>query len=197
MKFDPVTQTEQVIFKPDLTIYGNYYWIYGLNLKNDQIICEIYSSPNFNSSVKKTFTQIGELYPTIFAKDEDSVIDKENNIVFSKNTVCQNIEKLCQTAEDITYNVEPSNSFGEHTYLGTGTVITLYKNEEKIAEYTIVIDGDLDGDSVCDTLDIALTEMSMNKNRTPSEIECYAANGMAIDEINIDSFQYVVNTALG
>ena len=53
MKFDPVTQTEQVIFKPDLTIYGNYYWIYGLNLKNDQIICEIYSSPNFNSSVKK------------------------------------------------------------------------------------------------------------------------------------------------
>ena len=50
---------------------------------------------------------------------------------------------------------------------------------------------------VCDALDIALAEMSMNKNRTPSEIECYAANGMAINEINIDSFQYVVNTALG
>ena len=67
---------------------------------------------------------------------------------------------------------------------------------EKIAEYTIVIDGDLDGDSVCDALDIALTEMSMNGNKVPSAIECYAANGMSADEININSFQYVVNTAL-
>lgn len=197
MRYDPETQTEEVIYKPDLTLYGNYYWIYGLNLKNDKIICEIYSSPNFNSSVKAKFTQTCELYKEIYVVDEKSVIDKENNIIFSENDACQSIEEICKTAEDITYNVEPSSSFGEYNFLGTGTVVTLYKNEEKIAEYTIVIDGDLDGDSVCDALDIALTEMSMNKNRTPSEIECYAANGMAIDEINIDSFQYVVNTALG
>ena len=197
MKFDPETQLEEAIFKPDLTLYGNYYWIYGLNLKNDKISCEIYSSPNFNSSVKAKFTQTCELYKEIYVVDEKSVIDKENNIIFSENDACQSVEEICKTAEDITYNVEPSSSFGEYNFLGTGTVVTLYKNEEKIAEYTIVIDGDLDGDSVCDALDIALTEMSMNKNRTPSEIECYAANGMAINEINIDSFQYVVNTALG
>ena len=197
MRYDPETQTEEVIFKPDLTLYGNYYWIYGLNLKNDKISCEIYSSPNFNSSVKAKFTQTCELYKEIYVADENSVIDKENSIIFSRNDACQSVEEICKTAEDITYNVEPSSSFGEYNYLGTGTVITLYKGEEKTAEYTIVIDGDLDGDSVCDALDIALTEMSMNKNRTPSEIECYAANGMAIDEINIDSFQYVVNTALG
>lgn len=197
MRYDPETQTEEVIFKPDLTLYGNYYWIYGLNLKNDKISCEIYSSPNFNSSVKAKFTQTCELYKEIYVADENSVIDKENSIIFSRNDACQSVEEICKTAEDITYNVEPSSSFGEYNFLGTGTVVTLYKNEEKIAEYTIVIDGDLDGDSVCDALDIALTEMSMNKNRTPSEIECYAANGMAIDEINIDSFQYVVNTALG
>ena len=197
MRYDPETQTEEVIFKPDLTLYGNYYWIYGLNLKNDKISCEIYSSPNFNSSVKAKFTQTCELYKEIYVADENSVIDKENSIIFSRNDACQNIEEICKTAKDITYNVEPSSSFGEYNFLGTGTVVTLYKNEEKIAEYTIVIDGDLDGDSVCDALDIALTEMSMNKNRTPSEIECYAANGMAINEINIDSFQYVVNTALG
>ena len=196
MRFDPETQTEQVIFKPDLAMYGDYYWIYGLNLMNDKIICEIYSSPNFNSSVKANYTQTGELYPTILAIDENSVIDKENNVIFSENTICQNIEEICKTAEDITYNVEPSSSFGEHKYFGTGSVVTLYKDEEKIGEYTIVINGDLDGDSVCDALDSALAEMSMNKNKIPSAIECYAANGMPMDEININSFQYVVNTAL-
>ncbi|MBE6814577.1 MAG: hypothetical protein E7522_03905 [Ruminococcaceae bacterium] len=197
MRYDPETQTDEVIFKPDLTVYGNYFWIYGLNIKNDKIICEIYSSPNFNSSVKANYTLTSELYKEIYVADEKSVIDKENNIIFSENDACQSVEEICKTAEDITYNVEPSSSFGEYSYLGTGTVVTLYKNEEKIAEYTIVIDGDLDGDSVCDALDISLAELSMNKNRTPSEIECYAANGMAIAEINIDSFQYVVNTALG
>ncbi len=196
MRFNPETQTEEEIFKPDLAIYDDYYWIYGLNLKNDKIICEIYSSPNFNISVKTNYTQTGELYPTILATDESSVIDKANNVVFSKNTICQNIEEICKTAEDITYNVEPSNSFGEYSYLGTGTVISLYKDEEKIAEYTIVIDGDLDGDSVCDALDVALTEMSMSGNKTPSAIECYAANGSNKETIDISSFQYVVNTAI-
>lgn len=196
MRFDPATQTEEAIFKPDLTIYDDYYWIYGLNLKNNKITCEIYSSANFNSSVKANYTQTYELYQNIIATDENTVIDEENNVIFSENTICQNIEEICKTAEDITYNIEASASFDEYNYFGTGTVITLYKNEGKIAEYTIVINGDLDGDSVCDALDIALAEMSISGSKTPSAIECYAANGSNKGTIDITSFQYVVNTAI-
>ncbi len=196
IRFDPVTQTEEEFFKPDLTIFDDYYWIYGFDIKDNKIVCEIYSSPNFNRTVKEKFTLTYDLYQLILPTDEDSSIDKENNIIFSQNTICKNIEEICKTAEDITCNVTPSANFGEYSYLGTGSVITIYKNEEKIAEYTIVIDGDLDGDSICDALDVALTEMSMNKNRTPSEIECYAANGMASSNIDINSFQHIVNTAI-
>ena len=197
IRFDPLTQTEEEFFKPDLTIFDDYYWIYGFDIKDNKIVCEIYSSPNFNRTVKENFTLTYDLYQLILPTDEDSSIDKENNVIFSQNTICKNIEEICKTAEDITCRVTPSANFGEYSYLGTGSVITLFKNEEKIAEYTIVIDGDLDGDSVCDALDAALAELSMNGHRTPSDIECYAANGTASNKIDIDSFQYIVNTAIG
>ncbi len=196
MKFDPVTQNEEEIFKPDLTNYNDYFWIYGLNIKNDKIICEIYSSPNFDGSVKSNYTQTCELYQMILPTDKNSIIDKESNIIFSENIVCKNIEEICKISDDITYTVVASNSSVTTGYLGTGSIITLYKNDEKIAEYTIVIDGDLDGDSVCDGLDVALAEMATTNARTPSAIECYAANGVAREVIDISAFQNVVNTAL-
>lgn len=196
MKFDPVTQNEEEIFKPDLTNYNDYFWIYGLNIKNDKIICEIYSSPDFDGSVKSNYTQTCELYQMILPTDKNSIIDKESNIIFSENIVCKNIEEICKISDDITYTVVASNSSVTAEYLGTGSIITLYKNDEKIAEYTIVIDGDLDGDSVCDGLDVALAEMATTNARTPSAIECYAANGVAREVIDISAFQNVVNTAL-
>ena len=196
MKFDPVTQNEEEIFKPDLTNYNDYFWIYGLNIKNDKIICEIYSSPNFDGSVKSNYSQTCELYQMILPTDKNSIIDKESNIIFSENIVCKNIEEICKISDDITYTVVASNSSVTAEYLGTGSIITLYKNDEKIAEYTIVIDGDLDGDSVCDGLDVALAEMATTNARTPSAIECYAANGVAREVIDISAFQNVVNTAL-
>ena len=196
MKYNPATQTEEEVFKPDLTVYSDYFLIYGLNIKNEKIICEIYSSPNFNSSVKSKYTQECELYKLIFPADENSVIDTENNVIFSEASVCQDIESICKTAEDVTCTIEASVSFGDIQYLGTGSVISLYRNDEKVAEYTIIINGDLDGDSVSDTLDIALAEMSMTGSRNPSATECYAANGSNKESIDISSLQYVVNTAI-
>ena len=196
MKFDPITQTEEEFFKPNLTLYDDYFWIYGLNIKKGKIICEIYSSPNFDGSVKSNYTQTYELYQAILPTNENTTIDKENNIIFSKNAICQNIEDICKTTEDITCYIEASNNYGEKEYIGTGSKIALYKNNEKIAEYTIVIDGDLTGDSVCNAIDVALAEMALSNTRPPSAIECYAANGSSKEVIDISSFQYVVNTAL-
>jgi hypothetical protein len=121
----------------------------------------------------------------------------EDNIIFTGVSLCENIKNIVIFSENTTYETSASFKNSTTEFLGTGSIISIFENGEKIAEYTIVIDGDLDGDSVCDGLDVALTELAMNKNRIPSSIECYAANGMALDEIDINSFQYVVNTAIG
>ena len=133
---------------------------------------------------------------TIITPLENTTLDEENNVIFSNIEICQNISQLCKTQSDMVCEISPSTVIEGTNFIGTGSVVTLYKNDEKIAEYKIIINGDLNGDSVCDVLDVALTEICIY-NKTPSAIECYAANGMAINEIDINSLQYVVNTALG
>jgi hypothetical protein len=54
----------------------------------------------------------------------------------------------------------------------------------------------LNGDSVCDVLDVASAELCKSNNKIPSANECYAANGNASETIDINSLQNVVNTAL-
>ena len=43
--------------------------------------------------LKEKFTLTYDLYQLILPTDEDSSIDKENNIIFSQNTICKNIEE--------------------------------------------------------------------------------------------------------
>jgi len=128
---------------------------------------------------------------------ENSVLDEENSIVFTGLDICKNAEDIFEFAENVTYNITPSITLNEIDFIGTGTFIEIYENEEKIAEYKIIVNGDLNGDSICDVIDASLAELALTKNRTPTTDECFAANGMVKEEIDIDSFQYVINTALG
>ena len=128
---------------------------------------------------------------------ENSVLDEENSIIFTELDLCKNAEEIFDFSETTTYEITPSIVLNDNEFIGTGSVIVIYENEEKIAEYKIIVNGDLNGDSVCDVIDASLAELSLNDNRTPTMDECFAANGMAKEIIDIDSFQYVVNTALG
>lgn len=231
-KYNPETNTEEEFFKPDLTIYDDYYWIYGLNANNCKITCEIFNTPNFDDTVKAKFTQstpfhkkgewittkeptteeYGELQllcyrcseiletkqipPVLFTATENSVVDKENSVVFSSASACETIEEIIKLSDNTTYTVSPSISSDKLQILGTGSIITIYKDGEKISEHTIIIKGDLNGDSVCDVLDVASAELCRSNNKIPSANECYAANGTASESININALQSVVNTAL-
>lgn len=231
-KYNPETNTEEEFFKPDLTIYDDYYWIYGLNANNCKITCEIFNTPNFDDTVKAKFTQstpfhkegewittkeptteeYGEIQTTcykckevletkqidklLFDTKDNSIIDEQNSVIFSTLDICDNIEDLLIITDSVTYNISASFAFDETTLLGTGSVIEIYKDNEKISEHTIIIKGDLNGDSVCDVLDVASAELCRSNNKIPSANECYAANGTASESININALQSVVNTAL-
>lgn len=135
--------------------------------------------------------------PRIFlcaAENTDTVID--DSIVFTNNDLCQNVEALVAFSDNLTYEISASIKGDTFEFLGTGSIISIYENGEKVSEYKIIVAGDLNGDSVCDVLDVACAELSVTNNRIPSADECYAANGIKKDIIDESSFQYVVNTAL-
>ncbi len=137
-----------------------------------------------------------ENIPEIFVapvENTDTTID--DDFVFTKLDLCNDIESLVNFSDNVTYEISASFKTSTTEFLGTGTIISIYENGEKVSDYKIIVAGDLNGDSVCDVLDVACTELSLTNNRIPSADECYAANGSKKDTIDEASFQYVVNTA--
>lgn len=138
-----------------------------------------------------------ENIPKIFVapvENTDTII--EDDVVFTSIDLCKDIETLVNFSESVTYEISASFKTSTTEFLGTGSIISIYENSEKVSEYKIIVTGDLNGDSVCDVLDVACAELSVTNNRIPSADECYAANGSKKDIIDENSFQFVVNTAL-
>ena len=128
------------------------------------------------------------------AENTDTII--EENIIFTSTDLCKNIETLLNFSDSVTYEISASHKTSSTELLGTGSIISIFKNDEKVGEYKVIIAGDLNGDSVCDVLDVMITELCYTNNKIPSADECYAANGSKKVTIDEASFQYVVNTAM-
>ena len=165
---------------------------------------DIYKEPTFTEKgERRRFCYICEKMtdteeiPTLAIEPTENIeIDEKNSVIFSENTHAETIDEMFNFNDDVTYEVKPSMASDKKELLGTGTIVSIFREGEKVGEYTVIIDGDLNGDSVCDVLDVAFTELCLTDNATPTEIECFAANGTAEATIDIDSFQFVVNTAL-
>lgn len=181
--------------------------------KNYTVTVDVHTPSDWITTKEPTLTEEGEkqqkclnceiilnteAIPRIFLDAVESTSTTiENDFVFTTIDVCENIENLVKFSDNITYEVSASLKNSTTEFLGTGSIVSIYENGEKIKEYTIIVNGDLNGDSVCDVIDAALAELCSTNNRIPSANECYAANGMSSKNvIDVDSLQNVVNIAL-
>ena len=91
---------------------------------------------------------------------------------------------------EFEYTASCSTSGGD--YYGTGSQFVCVNS----FRYTIIVEGDLNGDSVCDVLDVAEAERYSTGADKPSMDEVLAANGCISEEIDAASYQNVVNVCL-
>jgi hypothetical protein len=87
----------------------------------------------------------------------------------------------------------PSHVVGNYEFLGTGSIITVFDGDEYVGDFTLVVDGDTNGDSVCDALDAAQVALVTNGQKTIDGAYKMAADSNYDDEINIDDYQAIVN----
>ena len=73
--------------------------------------------------------------------------------------------------------------------------INLFKKKAE-TEYTLVIRGDVNGDSVCDALDLMLIELARTNNTTLTGVYFTAANLSEDGTIDISDFNAAVNRAV-
>ena len=119
-----------------------------------------------------------------------------SQLIFTNEFNCDDINDLITTSGTTSIAVSPSYDVSSNELYGTGTSVAIYNGEEYIYDLTVIVKGDLNGDSVCDVLDASQTEKYANGTETPTENEIYAANGEVADGIDANTYQSVVNTAL-
>lgn len=81
-------------------------------------------------------------------------------------------------------------------YAGTGAVINVTKNGNPYSQYTLVVFGDTNGDSVCDVLDCLATERTANGNEILSGVYAEAGDLNADGIIDSSDYQGIVNKSL-
>lgn len=161
-----------------------------------EIINMLYCYPD--SAAQRYAETYGVPY-TLYSMDvtsESAVIDNENMCIMTQENGAQSIEDIVNIS-GYTAEATPSYSKNGVELYGTGSVVNIYNNEgETEGTYTVVVTGDLDGDAVCDVLDVAMTERMANSHASADVAQIYAANGCVSDKIDVSSYQNVVNMAL-
>ena len=128
-----------------------------------------------------------DILPKGFAR-----VDYANKCIFSEKSIKLLDDCLiADTGIKLEYE-KPSNGF-----IGTGTLVNIKSGDTVIDTFTVVINGDLDGDGVSDVLDVVLANRALNGYGELSAAQAYAANNAADTEIDGISYQNVVNRALG
>ncbi len=126
----------------------------------------------------------------------NSIIDYKNELIYTFKKCITNLCDILNIPSTSMAFAEASHISGNKEFLGTGTKITVFDNDEISSEYTLVVDGDINGDSVCDVLDCAQVALASNGFAQISGAYLEAGDADDNGEIDVTDYQSIVNSAL-
>ncbi len=156
-----------------------------------------------NCGNKKTETLfVNDCIKCIYGEDTpikeigDTVIDFDNLIVRTCVESIDDIEVLLGITETTNIEVKASCVYGNLELYGTGTIITVFDGNEHIGDFTLIVEGDTNGDSVCDALDAWQVGLASNGHETLYGAYAMAADSNSDDVVDISDYQSIVNKAV-
>ncbi|MBE6801803.1 MAG: hypothetical protein E7530_02835 [Ruminococcaceae bacterium] len=131
----------------------------------------------------------------MYAKD-DTYIDFTNKYIFTLQQGRMNVLDIVGVPSTTDYYYFPSHGILKQFFYGTGSAFIIYTNGTQQTRYMIVVQGDTNGDSFVDALDVADVEKTVNGNYNLYD-EYYLAADLDCDEgLSVSDYQQVVNRAL-
>lgn len=127
---------------------------------------------------------------------ETSRIDYENFIIKTTVQSCIDITNILGVSDSARIVVTASCKQGSIELLGTGTIISVYEGDTHIGDYKLVVNGDTNGDSICDALDCFEVERAANGNAELTDVYAMAADSNSDEVVDITDYQAIVNKAL-
>lgn len=126
----------------------------------------------------------------------NSVFTCKNKISATKNGIFVTEDFLIDDEGLLFGGDAPSIVKPSHQgYFGTGSEITLFNNEET-SIFRLAVLGDLNGDSVCDALDVLLCERAASSDASLTDWETVSGDLDFNDEITQTDYQQLINKAI-
>ena len=185
---DIALEEEQLLNPDDYKAYQYYYCV--MTSRDKNVAGEVVSEVTIKSSMCHN-----RLY-YMFALD-DTYINFTNNLIYTKTTACRDILNIVGVQENTNYSSLPSLVYKDTKWYGTGAEFVIYDNSERKETYTLIVEGDVDGDSAVDVIDASIVALTSNGLSTFDE-NCYflAADTNADEEITAEDYAQVVNLVL-
>ena len=194
LAFMNCTALEKVVIPASVTSIGTqaFYGFTGTIYCTSGSVAHEYAVANNIKYVLQTTDEPAEpIQDTV-----NTQIDYDNFMIFTSVKNSGDIAEILGLSESATVVPTASYVYGNLELYGTGTVITVFYGNDYIGDFTLIVEGDLNGDSVVDVLDAAAAQLYSAGFHEPTENEILAANGCISDVIDVNSYQNVVNTCL-
>ncbi len=127
---------------------------------------------------------------------ENTEIDYDNLVIRTTVQNCGDITEILGVAQSAIAIPTASYIYGNIELFGTGTIITVFDGNEYIGDFTLVVEGDTNGDSVCDALDAWQVSLASNGHTTLDGVYSMAADSNEDDVVDINDYQSIVNKAV-
>ena len=123
-------------------------------------------------------------------------IDYNNFRVFTQNYAQTSIDNIIGIQDTTTYYYRPSYIYRKVQYYGTGSVFEVLNGNGAWETYTLIVEGDVNGDSVVDVLDIHTVSLVANGLTTLQNEYFIAGDTNLNEEITVEDYSTVVNLVL-
>lgn len=177
----PITNATDKTFNPDKYKSYPYYYCKMLSVDGDSKV-----------TIKSSMCQ-NRLYH-IFALN-NTHIDYDNKLIYTKMTASKDFSRILAIQENTSYSTLPSLVYKEYYWYGTGSEFVVYNGTQK-ERYTLIVEGDVDGDSAVDVLDAFEVSRVVNGHRELTDEYFLAADTNLDQEITVEDYAQVVNLAL-
>ena len=191
LAFMNCTSLERVVIPDSVTVIGAQAF-YGFT---GTIYCSRGSAAHqyaLNNNIKYVLDTTDEPEKPI-QNTPDTQIDYEGFVIRTDVCCGKEIADILSLSESAVAVAEASYVYGDTEFFGTGTTITVFDGNKYIGEFTLVVNGDVNGDSVCDALDAAQLALASNGQKILNGAYAMAADSNADDFVDVDDYQAVVN----
>lgn len=121
-----------------------------------------------------------------------TVIKPTEKYIYSEINGCNDISKMLTATHGCTVSGTP-NTYG---FYATGSSVFAKSSGTTLETYTVIITGDINGDSACDALDTTKLAYAVNKNNALTKTELKAIDFNENDIVEITDYQSLVNYSL-